>query len=61
MKTELEGMSRLRLPQFQRHGGRRDEALLKVVSPTQSAPYGGGGGGRRLRTAVTAVVAGAAG
>jgi len=36
-KTATAGASVLRLPRFQRHSNRLDEALLMVVSPTQSA------------------------
>ena len=36
-KTATAGASVLRLPRFQRHSNRLDEALPMVVSPTQSA------------------------
>jgi len=35
-KTATAGASVLRLTRFQRHSNRLDEALLMVVSPTQS-------------------------
>ena len=51
-------MSLLRLPRLQRHSGRLDEALLKVMSPTQLAAAAVTAS---AVTAVTAVAAGAAG